>query len=128
MSPNERSTFSLMTEEKTNKSESKTIRYYNVAIVGPSSLRVSGSRCPPKPSSIIFHSQLLKYSCERSSAECASFHKTKIKALNMAFSSVDALDVPPYQLQQLIPLVFDNEVPDSGFGRRTRKLPLLLVC
>ncbi|EJC97726.1 uncharacterized protein FOMMEDRAFT_162532 [Fomitiporia mediterranea MF3/22] len=34
----------------------------------------------------------------------------------MAFASVPALDVPPFQLQQLVPLVFDHDVPDSGLG------------
>lgn len=34
----------------------------------------------------------------------------------MAFESANALDVPPFQLQQLVPLVFDFDVPDSGLG------------
>ncbi|KAH8108778.1 hypothetical protein DFH11DRAFT_1710480 [Phellopilus nigrolimitatus] len=34
----------------------------------------------------------------------------------MAFTSVNPLDVPPYQLQELVPLVFDNDVPDSGLA------------
>ena len=38
----------------------------------------------------------------------------------MAFASVDAVDVPPFQLQQLVPLVFDSDVPDSGLGTYMR--------
>ncbi|KAI5122616.1 hypothetical protein M0805_008706 [Coniferiporia weirii] len=34
----------------------------------------------------------------------------------MAFASINPVDVPPYQVQQLVPLVFDNDVPDSGLA------------
>ncbi|THH03162.1 hypothetical protein EW145_g6477 [Phellinidium pouzarii] len=34
----------------------------------------------------------------------------------MAFASVDPVDVPPYQLQELVSQVFENDVPDSGLA------------
>lgn len=34
----------------------------------------------------------------------------------MAFASANPVDVPPFQLQELIPLIWDSEVPDSGYG------------
>ncbi|KAL5523259.1 hypothetical protein ACEPAF_1526 [Sanghuangporus sanghuang] len=44
----------------------------------------------------------------------------------MAFASASSPDVPPFQLQQLVPLVFDFDVPDSGLGEQA--LSMLPLC
>ena len=48
-------------------------------------------------------------------------HPQRADRDSMAFATSSTLDVPPFQLQQLVPLVFDFDVPDSGLGTLTSR-------